>query len=392
MRRSRAAVSSVEAVLDETDGDGDDAGFSLVEMIVALFMITIGLLALVGQFAASIRAQHQQKLHASALRMATESVEQARQLPFSSLATLPSVTGTSVAHGTTYTEATSVRVCSPTDTGTACTPPAAGAPSAVRVEVDVSWRDGARSRHVRLGTSVADTQSKLLAASGDPTTLLGGSASGGTSVTLSQLTLSPSTVAVTSGGAAQSSVTASLSVTGLAAGSSFPISWADDVGGHQATMTSTGNGIWTATLPASSITRVVPAGQTQGSVVFAATVPGSATVPSATLRTVATPTFTGTCTVSPTPIVLKVLSQVTAVAETLSCTTSGLTSADTVQVSWLTATGSLQSALTSSTGTSWQVVLPVGTAMRLVSETFTFTFTRSSDSATGTQSVTTVVA
>jgi hypothetical protein len=156
-------------------------------------------------------------------------------------------------------------------------------------------------------------------------------------------------------------------------------------------MTSANGSTWSATIPASSIKRSVTAPAT-GSVTFVAAVPGGG-VTTAKLTVVAKPTFVGNCTVAPTPIALRLLTTLTQNAETLSCTTSGLSAGDTVTVSYPTSIGTSTGTLTSANGTSWQLVLPAGTRVKgAPTQTFTFSLTRVSDGMAGTPQTITAVA
>src|SRR5262249_48142666 len=149
------------------------------------------------------------------------------------------------------------------------------------------------------------------AATGSLANLVGGSAASG--VTLGSLSLSPSSAAVNSSGTPASAITVTLSAVGLGTGSTIPLTWTDRNGSPQATMTHSTGTTWTATVAAASITKTVADGSS-GTVKFAATVAGGGIVTS-NLTLVGKPTFVGTCTVSPNPIVFLVLTTKTSLAE-----------------------------------------------------------------------------
>jgi len=374
----------------------DDAGMSLVETVVALFIISVGVLALLTELVNYMHAQVADKARAGAVRYASQAMEDAREVgrqSFSTLTSTPSGTATYTSNGVTYSAQTSVQLCTAATVASSCTPPGSGQASVARVTVTVTWPDGENTRQVSLAINVAQTDDSVLTtnSSGALAGLVGGSSSSDT-VTLGALSLSPSSAAVNSSGTPASAVTATLSAVGLNTGSSLPLTWSDDNGSHQVTMTHTTGSTWSATVPAASITKVVADGST-GSVTFAATVPGGG-VATSHLTLVGKPTFVGTCRVTPNPIVFQLLTTKTSVAETLQCTTSGLTSADSVSVSYPTSTTTTATAaLTTSNGSTWTVVLPVGTKLKgSPSETFTFGLTRVSDGVAGTSQSLTVLA
>lgn len=392
-RVSLGTTWSVRASLDASD----DAGLTLVEALIGLLIVSVGVLALLGELVGYMRGQVSDKAHAGAVRLASTQIEDARNLPYTGpggLSSMSSYAGTNVGNGITYSYVTAVQMCLPTDPATSCTTPSANDPSVARVSVTVSWTDSGRSRQVVMSSNVTNTSPgvQTAAATGSLGSLIGGTpASPGVSV--GTLAVSPTTVGVSSSGTPTSNVTVTLSTVGLGGGATVPLTWSDDNGSHQTTMSSSNGGsTWTATVNASSITKTVAAGQT-GTVKFAATVPGGG-VATANLTLSGAPTFVGTCSVVPNPIVFQVLTTKTSLAETLTCTTAGLTSADNVSVSYPTSSSTTATGtLTSSNGNTWTVTLPVGTRLKgAPSETFTFSLSRVSDGLSGTSQSVTVLA
>jgi hypothetical protein len=361
--------------------------------MIGLFIVTVGVLALLTELVTYIQGQVHDKHQATAMRLATTALEDARHLPYNSLASLAGSTTTTPRSG--YTQITSVQICSASDAEAACTSPGSGA-STARVSVTITWQDGTAQRQFALTSAVSDTSTRTDSSAGSGTLsgLTGGSSSGGTSVVLGNLTFSPSTVTVDSSGTPLNNVVVSFTATGLSTSTTLPLTWTDDTGSHQATMTSSGATTWSVTVPSSSITKAVPSSSSQAHVTFAATVPGGG-VATNQLTVVPRPAFTGSCTVLPNPIVFQVLTKKTAFAEALTCTTTGLSASDTVGVSYptgttTTATGTLSS---SDGGTTWRLTLPVGTTLKgAPSETFTFSCTRVSDGLAGTPQSVTVLA
>jgi prepilin-type N-terminal cleavage/methylation domain-containing protein len=373
-----------------------DEGMSLVEMMIAVFIISVGLLALAGELAANLHGQVADKRQAIAVRLATTTLEDARRLTYHSLTlSAGNQSQTTSQSGTAYTAATSVEVCSATDPAGTCTTPGSGAASDVRVVVTVSWDEAGHTRHVSLASNLGDTSSTVdqVSGSGTMASLLGGTGTSTLSVVLGALTLAPSTAAVNSNGNPASAVVATLNVTGLDTSTVIPLTWSDDNGSHQTTMTSATSTTWTATIAANNIKAVIPSDKTSSTVTFAATVPGGG-VATKKLTVVSTPTFVGNCTVTPNPIVLKVLTTNTQNAETLSCTTTGLASSDSVTVSYPTGVSTTANGtLTSANGTNWSLVLPANTKLKgAPSEVFTFSLQRLSDGQSGTPQNITVLA
>lgn len=374
--------------------DDDEAGFTLVETMVAIVIVTIAIFAMTAELTAYLHHQANERSRTTAVRFMTTAVENARRLTPATLASLPALSsGTRTELGKTYTTTTTLAHCSASDAPTACTTPTSAAQEDLRVRVTVSWSDGTTTKRVSTYTSVADDSTGTYSPTGSGTlsTLVGGVASTATSVTVSSFTASPSVVTVSSG-TPTSAITLTLSSVGLTSStSSIPVTWSDDNGSHQWSLTG-GPSTWSATIPASSITKAVTSGTS--SLVFAATVPGTSALTTATVTVKPAVTF-GTCSVSPGTILLTVLTRKTALAETLTCTTTGLASTDSVTVSYPSGAGTAGGTLTSSNGTSWSLVLPAGTSMQsgvTLSETFTFTATRVSDSVTASKTLTAVMA
>lgn len=59
----------------DASGAGDNSGFSMVEMMIALFILTVSILALTTLSITAIRANHQNDLRNTAIRVTTEVAE-----------------------------------------------------------------------------------------------------------------------------------------------------------------------------------------------------------------------------------------------------------------------------------------------------------------------------
>lgn len=365
----------------------------MVEILVAITLITVGVLGLLGELAANIKQQHLEKTQATAIHLASGSLESAKALPFATLVSeAGSYTSMTPVNGVNYTQVTNVQVCSPTDSPNTCTTPSTGAAKTVHASVVVTWTANGGSHTVRMARNLADDSSTTIGSTSNP---LGSCGGGGTTLVLGHLSLSPSTVSVDSSGHPTSNVTVTLTQTGLSNTTCVPLTWSDDNGSHQLSMTGSG-GTYSVTVPKASITR---SGLTSaGSVSFTATVPGTQAVPTATLTILGQPAF-GTCSVQVVGlglniITLKLLSRNSLLAATVTCTTTNLSSGDSVVATYASGTGTKTLTLTSTDGTNWSATLPANSAMVSagLSEAFTFNLTRASDSATSSKSLTVTLA
>ncbi|HVT22448.1 MAG TPA: hypothetical protein VHE57_13790 [Mycobacteriales bacterium] len=373
----------------------DDSGLSLVEVITALSIVTVGLLALLGEVATNVKQQGLEKSQAVAMHLANGVLESARSSPYAALVSQAgtSTTATPV-NGRTYTQTRTLQVCSPTDPPDTCTPPTSGAVSTVHATVRVSWTFAGQQHAVQIARSLTDNSPLTVSTTTDP---LGSCGGGGTTLVTGSLSLSPSSVSVTSAGNPTSAVTVTLTQTGLLNATCVPLTWSDDNGPHQVTMTKTANS-YSVTIPASSITKTVTSSG-GGSITFTATVPGSQAVPSKTLTLIGAPAFSGSCSVSVAGLGLNVITLIPLTRNTLlpaglTCTTVNLDKTDTVTATYQSGTGTRTLALTSTNGTTWTGTLPAGTTMKStgLTEGFTFQLTRASDGATASQSLTATLA
>jgi prepilin-type N-terminal cleavage/methylation domain-containing protein len=360
--------------------DGDD-GMTLIEVVVAMAIIAVGLLGLLDELVAYVHQQASQHARATALRIATTTLEDARRLPSNSL-TAGTVTAPAVTRdGVAYTTTTSVQLCAAGQQ--TCTQ--GSGPSVARVSVSVNWSDSHGAHTIALSTSDADTSNGTLAGS---TTGLTNGTSGvsGTSVSVTSLSVSPASITVDSNGNPTSNITVTLQAVGLASSATVPLTWTDDNNAHQTTLVNTATNTWAVTIPKASITRAVTS--SAKTVVFAATVPGVRTFPTTTLTVVPQPAFSGSCTVTASPIVLLPLTRKTSLPEIVSCTTVGLASTDAVKAVYASGSGTATLNLSSSNGSSWTGTLASGTSMASSGGTEGFTFTlTAADGTTKTQNL-----
>jgi len=376
--------------------DDSEAGFSLVESLVAIMLVTIAIFALVAELTSYVHHQANEKARTSAVRYLSSSLESARSLSAYSLSQIaagPVTVQPKTINGITFTTVETLQRCTITDPAGSCNDP--GTNTAVldtRVRITVSWRDGNATRSVSSYTSLADTSNGKYVATGSGTisTLLGGT-SPTNGISVSSFTATPSPMGVTTAGQPTSAVTLTLNTVGLTSSTTaIPVTWTDDNGGHQISLTG-GPSAWTGTVAASSITKVVSSGTS--TVRFAATVPGTSSLATADL-TVKPGVAISSCTVSPAAIVLTPLTRKNALNEVLTCTVSGLAATDSVTAAYTSGTSTATKSMTSSNGTTWTYTIPSGTNLANAGlvETFTFTATRASDSWSATASASAAMA
>jgi type II secretory pathway pseudopilin PulG len=366
---------------------------TLVEILVAITLVTVAILGLLGELASYIKQQHLEKTQVTAIRLANGSLESAQQMSFSALKGLAGTnTATQTVRGTAYTQTTKVQVCSATDSPNTCTTPTGSTPQVVHASVTVSWVANGSTHTIQLQRGYADKSTATVSSATSPLGNCGGS---GTTLVIGSLSLSPSSVTVDSSGHPTSDIKVTLTQTGLSNATCVPLTWSDDTGPHQVSMTPSGS-TFTVTIPKASITKTV---STSGATVpFTATVPGSQAVPSASLTIIGQPAF-GTCSVqvlglATNTITLVPLTRKSLLAVPMSCTTLNLSKTDTVKATYASGTGTQTVSMTSTDGTNWSVTLPANTLMASsgASEAITFSLTRASDGATATKSLTATLA
>jgi prepilin-type N-terminal cleavage/methylation domain-containing protein len=374
--------------------DHADSGMTLIEILAAISIVTVGVLALLGALAIDIRQQGLEKSQVTALHLADSVIESAKSMSYASLVGQAGTTTLATpVNGVSYTETKTFQVCSPTDTPTACTAPGAGAVSTVHANVSVRWSFAGRSHTVRVAQSVSDNSTLTVSSATSPLGSCGGS---GTTLVIGHLALSPSSVTMNTAGTPSSGVTATLTESGLTNATCVPLTWSDDNGSHQVAMTGSG-GTFTVSIPATSIKKATPT--SGGSISFTATVPGSQAVPNASLTLIGAPAFSGSCSVSVIGLGLNIITLIPLTRSTLlpaglTCTTVNVSRTDSVIAAYQSGTTTKNITMTSTNGTTWTATLPGGSAMVKtgLAEGFTFTVTRASDSSTAAQNLTATLA
>lgn len=113
-------------------GQGREAGFTMVELMVALTVMTIGVLGAVGVFNSAFSVAAQASIRSRAVAVATRHIEAVRAIPYDKLVVSPTVkTDTQSVGGATFTVLTAITSAD-----------AQGVPSAYKqATVTVTWSD-----------------------------------------------------------------------------------------------------------------------------------------------------------------------------------------------------------------------------------------------------------
>src|SRR4051794_33313349 len=129
---------------------------TLVETVAALLIVSVALLGLLDELVTYVHQQMAQRAHATAMRIATTALEDARRLPLATLSSASYPTATQSRNGVAYTTTTAVQTCAAA-TQASCVTPTSTDPSVARVAVTVSWSDTHGAHHLSLSTADADT-------------------------------------------------------------------------------------------------------------------------------------------------------------------------------------------------------------------------------------------
>ncbi|MDP9020371.1 MAG: prepilin-type N-terminal cleavage/methylation domain-containing protein [Actinomycetota bacterium] len=142
---------------DPPGGVAGDAGFTLVELLVAVFLFGVVMVALTGTFIAAVRSVGDQRLRTSATRVATDRLETLRSMPFDQLDAQAGQTTTTTPDGRAFTVDTTVTAI---DAATGA--PAVGG-AVKQIAVTVSWTSRGTTRNVSYTTAVARDESGTVA-------------------------------------------------------------------------------------------------------------------------------------------------------------------------------------------------------------------------------------
>ncbi len=222
----------------------DEAGFSLVELLVAIFLFGVVLTALAGVFIASARSINDQRLRTGATRVATDHLETLRGVPFDQLDSEARRTTVTTPDGRAFLVDTSVTAI---DAGTGA--PIVGGRVKLLTAL-VSWSSGDATRSVSYSTAVG---------AGPPAAAV-------VSQAIGTITMFPSPATTSSGDgpakALQGSIEVTVPLTGFPAETLVNLTWTNAQGPiGSRTLTSTSGLNWRTTIPGSDITAAIVAGQ-----------------------------------------------------------------------------------------------------------------------------------
>lgn len=234
-------------------------GVSLVEMMVAVTVVSVALAALASALITAIQATHGQRLRNVATRVMSEQFENLRAQGFETLqASLTSgtltTTDTLTQDGDDYTVQT---VLTETDVdGDTATP----LDTVIDATVTVTWNEFATVRTTTSTTSIAP--SETVSAS-----------TGGTTAAIGDVTFSPSIAMVdTTSWQTVQDVTVVVPLTGVPSNTDVTLSWTDDNGVHTRTRPYTNGPTAEFTLAAGVVEALIPAADASREVPFTVTV------------------------------------------------------------------------------------------------------------------------
>lgn len=377
-------------LLDPVGRHGDDTGFGLVEALVSVFLVGTVLFALLGVFITAAQSIADQRLRAAATRMGNAHLETLRAVPFTELAnhdTSPGGELVTTPDGRSLTRLTEVSSIH-AETGS-CVNPATGTcddqGEVKEITVTMSWERGGDRDTLTFSTAIAPPDEQ---AAGD-------------GQTIGNPDMFPNPTVVDDTGTPTAPIEVTVPLQGFSTSTTVTMSWDDDDGSKQQTLTSSDGLNWTTTIDPSKLTRTVAVGET-ADLDFTFTVDGLSTSTSLTLQRAADspPTITG-ATISQSPVTVSEpvpgrtcdarnqCENTQDVAFTL--TVDGLDpTEDAVLLQYQLYDGTFEELpLTHLSGNEWRVTVRRGTTKFLpgTARPFRFSAVRSADGATATTTV-----
>ncbi|MBW3648988.1 MAG: prepilin-type N-terminal cleavage/methylation domain-containing protein [Actinobacteria bacterium] len=217
---------------------GDD-GFTLVELLVAVFLFGVVMVALTGAFIAAVGAVGDQRLRTSATRVAVDRLETLRGMPFQALDAQAGQITTTTPDGRSFMVDTTVTAI---DAGTGA-PAVAGAVR--QITVTVGWTSRGRAHDLSSTTAVAPA---------DPGTVAAAQAIG-------TVTMFPSPTTTDASGRPLQDIDVTVPLTGFPTNTLVQLSWtnADGTAGAK-TLTSTTGLNWRGTIAKEQVLAAIGAG------------------------------------------------------------------------------------------------------------------------------------
>lgn len=182
-----------------------EEGFSLVELLVAMSVFAVVLVALTGALISGVRSVGDQRLRTAATRVAADHLETLRTLPFDQLDAQAGVRTTTTPDGRAFTVET---VVTPIDAATG-SPATDG--SVRQITALVSWTSGAAQRNVSYTTAIAPDDPGVAA----------------TSQAIGTVTMFPSPAVTDAAGRPQEDIQVTVPLEGFPAITLVGLSWTD---------------------------------------------------------------------------------------------------------------------------------------------------------------------
>lgn len=368
----------------------DDEGFGLVEALVAAVLVGTVLFALLGVFITAAQSIADQRLRATATRMGNAHLETLRAVPFAELEdhdTSPGGESVTSPDGRSLSRLTEVRRIH-AESGS-CVNPETGEcddqGEVKEVTVTMSWERGGDRDALTFSTVVAPPEEEAA----------------GNGQTIGNPVLFPNPTVVDDTGTPTAPIDVVVSLDGYSTDATVTMSWADDEGSKQESLTSADGLNWTTTIDPSKLTRTLAVGET-ADLDFTFTVDDLSTSTSLTLQRPADspPTVTDAA-ISQSPVtVAEPVPGRTCDARnqcentedvTFTLTVDGLDPAeDAALLQYQLYDGTFEEVpLTHVSGNEWQVTVRRGTTkfLRGTDRPFRFSAVRSADGATATTTV-----
>lgn len=345
-----------------------DEGMSLVEMLIALFVLSVGMLALLGSFLTSAKSLQSQELRSAASRAALERHEHYRSIPFAALGDEEGEVST--ADGTTFDYVTDVTEEEVLD-------PDGEARLVKRVVTTVTWTHHGVERSETFTTTIREDATVVglpTPPSGSPsptaapTAAPTGSGSPAPAQAIVSLGLSPEPTVMGYDGIATDDVLATVVLSGYASSELVTLRWTNGDGTNDSvTLISSDGSTWSKVISRSRVRKNLSAGAS-GTIPFTATTTaGQTSTKDLQVRgPVADPPTISSFTVSPgAPIAVDNKTGAPTSALTFTCTVAGLdpsAGTHTVRMVYLDRTG-VQKELAMSANadnTRWSLVVAAG--------------------------------
>lgn len=235
----------------------DEDGISLVEMLVALVLLTVGLLVLLSTLIASAHSLSNQRWTAAANRIASAEFERLRAMDYTDPALDIGTSGPlpMTLDGRDYSLERTVSEIPADPGGTLSTD------MIKRVDLTVSWSEGTTARSRAFSTAISP-----------PTDLIAASPGG----TIGDMAADPATAWVDPDtGENTQTITVTVPLADVALGELVTLSWEDDIGPQsQHTTYSSGSGV-TFTFAPGEITVLIPPSELQATLELEVTVDGT---------------------------------------------------------------------------------------------------------------------